>query len=703
MAIETWFYRHDEIMTQRPYGVAVDEDDWLWEGCGHNHLTGHNLRTAACVNIPLPEMQGRSIYHIMIQDGKMVLTLGDGPFYLVYDQRTGRCERKAVPVARPIVWYGAEAPNGKLLLYERSESKVIVLDAPDAEPRLVQCPFEGQLASGRAHSDGLVYSTLSDPARVIRFDPDTERFVDELPLPFPEVGAAGQHEHKGILYFGDSAGGRWLPLDMAKRTWLEPVPTPDYGKVYGFMGGTFSFGGKAYSCLSTYAHRSRLDPKTGKIIIPDGPLTVDGKPPRFLDRYLVFDPEAMSFDYLLAPAQGDGVPLLCYNWTDGRRWAITGMVIPFDEPGEPGRHFGPWLVMQNAPASEEPGFGRYALDFDRKAHIAKYRLGYETYRSLYIPEPTHSPAIVNLRGPSLLYSPGREAELVRRAAKTDVKAYFDELAATITRDAETDADKVKRILGFVRHALYYNPIQEPTSTDPIVILEAHDAKCHQGVILTLKLLEAAGVPGRTVPAFHHVSAEAEYDGSWHLADALFFGTQQPARDGRVVSGDELKAEPYLADAWPIDCFVYDPDELRGEDGFHVQGYVFGIWGSEPYYSYYFGAEMDHPPSLPHGLPAERIDDGRVRLNWTRSLKMGGGRVEYDVRVFRDRACADLLLQAQTSEPSHVMEVPEQNRMYFIEVRAMDDHREKNPDTWYPAARNNFVFVPRDQYGWYGVF
>ncbi|MBI4531556.1 MAG: hypothetical protein HY709_08530, partial [Candidatus Latescibacteria bacterium] len=47
-------------------------------------------------------------------------------------------------------------------------------------------------------------------------------------------------------------------------------------------------------------------------------------------------------------------------------------------------------------------------------------------------------------------------------------------------------------------------------------------------------------------------------------------------------------------------------------------------------------------------------------------------------------------------------VERSNWMYCVEVRAMDDHRAKNPDTWYPAARSNFVLVPEDQYGWYGV-
>ena len=38
MTTKTWMYRHDEILTGRPYGFDVDEDDWLWEGCGRDRL-----------------------------------------------------------------------------------------------------------------------------------------------------------------------------------------------------------------------------------------------------------------------------------------------------------------------------------------------------------------------------------------------------------------------------------------------------------------------------------------------------------------------------------------------------------------------------------------------------------------------------------------------------------------------------------------
>ncbi|MBI2440185.1 MAG: hypothetical protein HYV35_02320, partial [Lentisphaerae bacterium] len=185
-------------------------------------------------------------------------------------------------------------------------------------------------------------------------------------------------------------------------------------------------------------------------------------------------------------------------------------------------------------------------------------------------------------------------------------------------------------------------------------------------------------------------------------DALFFGKHQPQREGRVLSVDELKAAPYLADAYPQECFVYDPELLMSADGYQVLGYVFGPWGSEPYYSYYLYAQKDYPPTLPTILPAQRLHDRAVRLRWAESIKFGGGPIEYALRVCQDRNGQDEIFRLTTEETSVPFDVPESNRMYFIEVQARDDHRTKNPATWYPAARSNFVLVPPDQYGWYNV-
>lgn len=700
----TWLYRHDEILTNRPYAFDVDAEDWLWEGCGYGRVVGHNLRTAEVRVIPVPEMTGRVVYECFAWHGKLVMVLGSNcQFYLVLDPATGDCVRRDIPAANAIVWYGVKTTNDKLLLFERSESKVLILDAPDATPRAVDCPFPGQLAGGVQLENGLVYSSLREPARIVRFDPVAERFIDENLVPVPDANMSGKVELGGVLYCADSAGGRLLPLEVGTGKWLEPIAVEGHGRDFGFIGGAFGFGGKAFYCLSTYRFSSRLDPKTGRIITPEGAdVGVDGFPPRFMERYLVFDPAERRCEYLEAPPQPDGIPLLCYAWTDGLRFAITGIVIPFAKPGEPGRQHGPWIVLQNEPAEDEPGFGPHQLDWDRQAHIGGYHRSYGYDRSLYLPEPRHSPATTNMSGPAVQYSPGKSAELERRAAKTDATEYWRDLADRLLAGVEGDAEKAKRLTAFVDRSLYYNPIQEPLRSNPIGILESHDARCGQGVSVTLALMAAAGIECRRVSLHHHVVAEARYDGQWHIADALFFGAEQPSREGRVLSVAELQADPYFADAYPQHCFVYDPALLTSEDDFQVLGYVFGPWGSQTYYSYYLGAEIDYPPTLPTCLPAQRAGVGELRLRWTEAARIGGGPIEYELRVFADRACTEEVFRTVTPGCAALFAVPEANRMYFIEVRAIDAHRSKNPATWYPAARWNLVFVPPDQYGWYGV-
>ena len=352
---ETWLYRHDHVRIPRPYAFDVDEQDWLWEGTTDNRLLGHNLRDGELRVVEIPEMTGHVAYSVFCWHGKVLMTLGEAPFYLVYDAAAGQCDRKAIPCEAPIVWYGARLPGDRLMLFERRTSAAVILDAPGAAARTVPCPYVGDLASGSPHADGLVYIFLGDPARAARFDPSGEQFLDARPLPWPEAGVSGRFDHDGILYAADSAGGRILPLDMASQRWLDPIPHPDHGEVFGFIGGGFNVGRRGYFCLSTWAHRSRLDAATGKIVIPEGPLTVDGRPPRFMERMLIFDAGSREFDYLTAPPQPDGTPLLCYGWTDGERFAVTGTVLPHDESGHPVPEAGPWIILQSESVRGQSG------------------------------------------------------------------------------------------------------------------------------------------------------------------------------------------------------------------------------------------------------------------------------------------------------------------------------------------------------------
>ena len=217
------------------------------------------------------------------------------------------------------------------------------------------------------------------------------------------------------------------------------------------------------------------------------------------------------------------------------------------------------------------------------------------------------------------------------------------------------------------------------------------------------LIELAGVECRIAPMHHHVIAEAHFDGAWRVCDALFFGSHFPVRDGHWLSVEELWADPYFTDTISQAYFVFADDCVRSRDGYYTLGYNFGTWSWEPYYSYYVGADFDTPPTLPTLLPAKRLQGKDIELRWVESIKRGGGAIEYGVGIYADRQRRELVHGTFTKENALTWEVPDQNRMYFVAVQAMDDHREKNPDTWYPTTTSNFVLVPPDQYGWYGIY
>lgn len=352
---------------------------------------------------------------------------------------------------------------------------------------------------------------------------------------------------------------------------------------------------------------------------------------------------------------------------------------------------------------------RYDFNWDKHAHVRKSARSFGRERSLYFDMLPWTPPVANMEGKVSYYDPRRIARVRKRLKGTDKKRYLREIAARICRPDMTDKQRVAAVCGFVSQALYYNPIEQPQEndmgdmiTDAAELLELHDGRCGQGVCVTLALLEAADVECRRRNVFHHVTCEARYGGKWHLADALMFGKAQPERDGEVFNVAQLRREPYFADAFPLTCFAYTPEELLSRDGYRLLGYSFGDWGSLAYYSWYMGGQEEYPPMMSVFLAPERVSQDTVRLRWAPSGKRGGGAIRYRVAVYHDRARTQRILLKTTHALSLVWRVPEPNRMYFAGITAVDNHTAKNPDTWYPEAPGNFVLAPKDQYGWYGV-
>jgi len=352
----------------------------------------------------------------------------------------------------------------------------------------------------------------------------------------------------------------------------------------------------------------------------------------------------------------------------------------------------------------------YDFRWNKQEHIRQCARALGDDRSLFFAQKPWTPPIENLVGTVSYYEPVRIDRVRRRLEGVDKKRYLKEILDAILEPGMTDRERVAAICEFVSGALYYNPLQQPQEdrtgelvTDPVELLELHDGRCGQGVAVTLALLEQAGIEGRKRDVVHHTLCEARYDGRWHLADALMFGEGQPERDGEVVSVAELQRDPYFADAFPLRCFVYEREEVESADGYKYLGYCFGEWGSLPYYSYYMGGEKDFPPLRPVVLAPERAARDLLRLRWAASGKRNRGTVRYRITMYRDRARRQRVFSRVVTNTTRSWPVPELDVMYYFAVAGIDDHIEKNPDTWYPESATNFV-VPSDpdQYGWFGV-
>ena len=265
---------------------------------------------------------------------------------------------------------------------------------------------------------------------------------------------------------------------------------------------------------------------------------------------------------------------------------------------------------------------RYNFRWNKHEHIRASARSMDTGQSVFFVSNPWTPAIENMEGRVSYYDPARIAAVRKRLKGVNKKHYLKHIVERILKGAADDKARVARICGFVSDALYYNPIQQPQENhtgkmicDPVELLELHDGRCGQGVYVTVGLLEAAGIECRQRNVFHHVTCEARYGKRWHLADALMFGADQPEREGVVVNVAELRREPYFADAFPLHCFAYTPEELLTRDGYRHLGYSFGDWGSLAYYSWYMGGGLDYPPFMPVVLPALRDGKGGVVLRW----------------------------------------------------------------------------------------
>ncbi|MCX5662220.1 MAG: hypothetical protein NTW19_21285 [Planctomycetota bacterium] len=340
-------FRHPEIKTARPFGFDIDDQGLLWQG-NQGAFWVHDTKTGKAHSVAPPELAGLALSGCVCFQGKIVVVHQICDHATVYDPATKTARKLPLPGSKTNVWNACRADD-KLLLFDRSDDGgILIVDDLDKPVRKIPAVKGRWPNGGRQLADGRVLFG-SEPGRLFQFfDPKTETLGQEIPYPPGDISFSGGMLHDDILYLADAAAGRLIPYSLKENRWLDPIPTPDRGVIYGFIGGGFQRGSVGYFCLSTYNHPSRLDPATGKLIIPPhADIGVDGKPHHFLDRFLAFDARTRTFSYLQVPPQKDGYPLICYSLQRGNDTYITGYVIPFAPDGSLAKEAGDWIVWQS--------------------------------------------------------------------------------------------------------------------------------------------------------------------------------------------------------------------------------------------------------------------------------------------------------------------------------------------------------------------
>jgi len=354
-----FFYRVPTLQVGRPLDFCLDGDGSLWESYGKCLLKYDPRKAEAELMTPEALADGRG--NCLAWLGEEVLFfLAQSNDYLALNPRTGQSRRCPLP-SKPDgdvrdVWFCLEVA-GKVLAFDRGlNGGVMVLDRVGAMPRLIECPFgDPETVDGLLLRDGRVMIPTAGQMAILMFDPVRELFTQEIKSDYFVSFTWGCMFWKDIAYIADTSGGRLLRCDTRTGRWLDPIPTPEYGTLYGYIGQGLQIGRRGYFNLNTWRGQEGLDRKTHKLRTPLGyrTNTVDGQPMRFLDRFLVFDAESGQFDCLVSPPQPDGVAELCYSkYQDGKVF-ITGHVIP-SPPGQPVAYGpGDYCVWQSFPASRE--------------------------------------------------------------------------------------------------------------------------------------------------------------------------------------------------------------------------------------------------------------------------------------------------------------------------------------------------------------
>src|SRR6266852_6767385 len=135
------------IKSYRLLAMSMDDDGFIWAGSIHRVLHRYDPRTGQVKTLPFPfNATASSCICVM----KNVYVLGQAyPRLIIYDRSQGKFRKTAYPSARPDVWYGTEAVDGRhIYLFDRGGTGLIKWDTQTDTGKPIDFPYKTPLPSG---------------------------------------------------------------------------------------------------------------------------------------------------------------------------------------------------------------------------------------------------------------------------------------------------------------------------------------------------------------------------------------------------------------------------------------------------------------------------------------------------------------------------------------------------------------------------
>ena len=277
------------IKSYRLLAMSMDDDGFIWAGAIHKVVHRYDPRTGKVEDFPIPFPATASA---CICVGKKVYILGQSyPKLIIYNRSEKKFTEIAYPSSKPNVWYGTEAIDGRhIFLFDRGGAGVIKWDTQTDSGKAIPWPYKAPFPGGGSYesADKAVWCKVWQaggqygPLGIARLDVEKNEFTGFFEFPKSDDGLKPFTDPATTLFLPFTLKGKIVPFDFKEKRWCKFLDVPQYGKLFGFIGGPVPHKGRLYFSLSTYNGTD-----TG----------CDGKPYHFCNAILEFDPQTRRFEF----------------------------------------------------------------------------------------------------------------------------------------------------------------------------------------------------------------------------------------------------------------------------------------------------------------------------------------------------------------------------------------------------------------------